>query len=209
MRGRIPGAVIGSRAAKARTRRILPAEVRVDDLMAAAADLFIAKGIAATTVDDIVAKAGVGKGTFYHYFDTKADVIVALRDRFAAEFVAHAAAAVDACPPDDHPGRLSAWLAGAVEAYLSSYRLHDVVFHDFTHSQRKSREKDSVLAQLVTLLDDGQRSGIWRFTNARTVALIVFDGMHGVVDDAIAAGQRDAKPLVELLNDAFVRMLKA
>jgi AcrR family transcriptional regulator len=74
--------------------------------MAAAADLLIAKGIDATTVDDIVAKAGVGNGTFYHYFDTKADVIVALRQRFAAEFVAHAAAAAEACPLDDHPGRL-------------------------------------------------------------------------------------------------------
>jgi AcrR family transcriptional regulator len=207
MAGRNPWAATGSRAAKLRTRRVLPAEVRIDDLMAAAADLFIAKGIDATTVDDIVAKAGVGKGTFYHYFDTKSDVIVALRDRFAAGFIARAAAAVDACPPDDHPGRLSAWLSAAVEAYLSNYRLHDVVFHDFTHSQRKTREKDSVIAQLVTLLDDGQRSGVWRLTNARMVAIIIFDGMHGVVDDAIASGQRDPKPLVKLLSEAFLRTL--
>jgi AcrR family transcriptional regulator len=201
--------VIASRAAKLRTRRVLPAEIRVDDLIVAAADLFVAKGIDATTVDDIVAKAGVGKGTFYHYFDTKSDVIVALRDRFAAEFIARAAAAMNACAPDDHAARLSAWLSGAVEVYLSRYELHDIVFHDFTHSQRKSREKDSVLAQLVMLLDDGRRAGVWRFADARVAALIVFDGMHGVVDDAIASGQRDPKPLVALLCGAFSRMLKA
>lgn len=198
----------GSRAAKLRARRVLPAEIRIDDLMAAAADLFVAKGIDATTVDDIVAKAGVGKGTFYHYFDTKSDVVVALRNRFAVEFVDRAAAAVNACPPDDHPARLSAWLAAAVGVYLSRYELHDVVFHDFTHSQRKSREKDSVIAQLVTLLGDGQRAGVWRFADPRVAAIIVFDGMHGVVDDAIASGQRDPKPLVVLLGEAFSQMLK-
>jgi hypothetical protein len=116
---------------------------------------------------------------------------------------------MNACAPDDHAARLSAWLSGAVEVYLSRYELHDIVFHDFTHSQRKSREKDSVLAQLVMLLDDGQRAGVWRSADARVAALIVFDGMRGVVDDAIASGQRDPKPLVALLCEAFSRMLKA
>ena len=69
------------RGAAQRWRRTQPAEVRVDDLMSAAAALFIAKGIEATTIDDIVARAGVAKGTFYHYFSTKADVIIALRAR--------------------------------------------------------------------------------------------------------------------------------
>jgi len=198
-----------SRNAKVRKRRVLPAEVRVDDLMAAAADLFIARGIDVTTVDDIAAKAGVGKGTFYHYFDTKWDVIVALRDRFTAEFVARADAAVVACPLDDHTGRLSAWLSGAIETYLDRYELHDIVFHDFTHSQRRSREKDAVIAQLVLLLEDGERAGVWSFPNARMAAIIVFDGMHGVVDDAIASGQRDPNRLVKLLGKAFSSMLKA
>jgi AcrR family transcriptional regulator len=207
MVGRVPSATTGSGSLKLRRRRVLPAEIRIDDLMAAAADLFIAKGIDVTTVDDIVAKAGVAKGTFYHYFDTKADVIVALRDRFAAEFITRADTAVAACPPDDHPRRLSAWLSGAVETYLARYELHDIVFHDFTHSQRRSREKDAVIAQLVTLLDDGRRVGVWRFRSARAAALIIFDGMHGVVDDAIASGQHDPKPLVQLLSEAFSRML--
>jgi hypothetical protein len=32
--------------------------------------------------------------------------------------------------------------------------------------------------------------------------------MTGVVDDAISPGQQDPKPLVELLSEAFSRMLK-
>lgn len=189
-------------------RRILTAEIRIDDLMSAAAELFIARGIDATTVDDIVAKAGVGKGTFYHYFDTKADVILALRERFSQDFIGRVATAIEACATGNHPARLAAWLTAAVETYLANYELHDVVFHDFTHSKRQSREKDSVLAQLTTLLGDGEKAGAWQAPDARAVALIIFDGMHGVVDDAIASGRRDPEKLSRLLISLFSRLLQ-
>lgn len=206
MVGRMRNAV---RAERQRPRRILPAEIRVDDLMTAAAELFIAGGIEATTVDDIVARAGVAKGTFYHYFATKADIILALRERFSRDFLARVAAAVDACPGDDQPARLSAWINGAVAAYLANFQLHDVVFHDFSHSRRQSREKDAVIAALAALLEAGREAGIWAFPDARAAALILFDGMHGVVDDAIAAGRHDPEPLCALLTGLFARMLAA
>jgi len=189
-------------------RRVLSAETRIDDLISAAASLFVAKGIDATTVDDIVMRAFVGKGTFYHYFDSKTDVILALRERFAENFIQRVAAAVDACPANDHPARFGAWLTAAVETYLASYKLHDVVFHDFTHSRRQSQEKDGVISQLVSLLEDGEQAGAWQFANARTVALVLFDGMHGVVDDAIAAGRRDTEVLVKQLLDVLSRLLQ-
>ncbi len=190
-----------------RPRRVLPAEVRVENLMAAAAGLFIARGIDGTTIDDIVAKAGVAKGSFYHYFATKGDVVLALRARFSQDFATQVADAVGRCAPDDHPSRLSAWLRAAIGAYLGNYALHDVVFHDFRHSQRRSAEKDLVLAPLEALLGAGRDAGCWSFPDARSAALVVFDGMHGVVDDAIAAGQHDPEPLCAGLETMFARML--
>lgn len=181
----------------------------MDDLTAAAADLFIAQGIDSTTVDEIVTRAGVAKGTFYHYFATKADVIVALRERFARDFVSRIAVCIEESSPNDHHGRLSAWVRGAVETYLENFKLHDVVFHDFTHSRRQSYEKDAVLSQLTSLLEEGRQAGVWVFPQARAAALILFDGMHGVVDDAIAGGARDPRPLCRLLESMFVRMLSA
>lgn len=187
----------------------MPAEVRIDDLMSAAAELFIDKGFDATTVDDIVSRAGVAKGTFYHYFATKTDVILALRAQFSGDFVTRVAAAIEACPAEDHRARFSGWIRGAVETYLANYQLHDVVFHDFTHRRRQSHEKDAVIAQLDALLRAGAEAGAWTLPDSRAVALILFDGMHGVVDDAIAAGKLDPEPLWRLLSAMFSRMLRA
>lgn len=188
-------------------RRTLPAEVRTDDLMAAAAALFIAKGVDATTIDEIVARAGVAKGTFYHYFATKTDVVLALRERFSRDFVTSVSEAIDACATTDFAARLSGWIHGAVRAYLADFELHDVVFHDFSHSRRQSKEKDVVIAQLVALLEAGEAAGAWSVPDIRMTALVLFDGMHGVVDDAIARGSRDPQPLCDILLELFSRML--
>jgi AcrR family transcriptional regulator len=46
-------------------------DARPSELTAAALDLFVEKGFAATRLDDIAARAGVSKGTLYLYFDSK------------------------------------------------------------------------------------------------------------------------------------------
>jgi len=44
---------------------------RTAELLAAALDLFVEKGYAATRLDDVAALAGVSKGTLYLYFESK------------------------------------------------------------------------------------------------------------------------------------------
>jgi len=46
-------------------------DARPSELTAAALQLFIEKGYAATRLDDVAARAGVAKGTLYLYFDSK------------------------------------------------------------------------------------------------------------------------------------------
>lgn len=46
-------------------------EARPGELAAAALELFVDKGFAATRIDDIAKRAGVSKGTIYLYFDSK------------------------------------------------------------------------------------------------------------------------------------------
>ncbi|MDT3737596.1 MAG: TetR/AcrR family transcriptional regulator [Denitratisoma sp.] len=46
-------------------------EARPQELTAAALELFVEKGFAATRLEEVAARAGVSKGTLYLYFDSK------------------------------------------------------------------------------------------------------------------------------------------
>jgi AcrR family transcriptional regulator len=68
-------------------------------LASAAVDLFAANGYEATTVDDIAVAAGVGRRTFFRYFDAKDDVLFANHDEIVAEMEEEFAAADPARDP--------------------------------------------------------------------------------------------------------------
>ena len=54
-----------------------------EKLLDAAERLMLGKGFPATTVDEICAAAGLTKGSFFHYFESKDDLGRAVLDRFA------------------------------------------------------------------------------------------------------------------------------
>lgn len=53
-------------------------EERPAELMAAALDLFVERGFAATRLDDVASRAGVSKGTLYLYFSSKEELFKAV-----------------------------------------------------------------------------------------------------------------------------------
>ncbi len=55
-----------------------------EKLLNAAQRLMLAKGFAATTVDEICKSAGLTKGSFFHYFESKDHVSKATLERFAS-----------------------------------------------------------------------------------------------------------------------------
>ena len=67
-------------ARHARAPRRRRKEARPGELQAAALELFVEKGFAATRLDDVAARAGVSKGTLYLYFDSKVDLFQSVVD---------------------------------------------------------------------------------------------------------------------------------
>lgn len=62
-------------------------------LVAAAAALFLRQGYAATGVNEIMQRAGVTAGSFYHFFATKEELLLAVVDRLGGELEAELEAA--------------------------------------------------------------------------------------------------------------------
>lgn len=156
--------------------------------MDAAQGLFLEKGFDATSVDEIVAQAGVAKDTFYFHFKTKDDVLQARRERFVVKFHERLQAAVDACTPDDWRGRLDAWMQAAIDGYLDQFPLHDLVFHEFRPSSRRMMSHDNPITEhLARLIADGVEDGAWTAPHPRLMAAMLFGGFHGAVDEEIVS----------------------
>ena len=66
--------------------RIVKAPIeRKAEFIRTAQQLFYTKGYETTSVNDIIKAVGVSKGAFYHYFDSKQDVLSAVVDTLIAQ----------------------------------------------------------------------------------------------------------------------------
>lgn len=175
--------------------------------MDAALALFLEKGIAGTIIDEIVSKAGASKGTFYHYFSSKNDIVAALRERFSRTFREGTQAAVDSVPDNDWSGKLKAWTITAVTNYLEQHEVHDVVYHEQGDHNRANVELAAMLAQIESLVSGGCRAKAWNINNTKLASVVIFSSMHGAVDDAINKKNVDRNALIGDLLEIFRRVL--
>lgn len=182
------------------------AEQRRADLLESASRLFVEKGYAATTMNEIAADAGFAKGTLYHYFANKAELLESLREDFDKRIKARIQARVDRSPADDWPGRIRAWIDGAVDAYFALSDLHDVVIYGVEMPFRNSMIDSEVTRGLAGLLEDGVRAGAWNVKDCRWTAVMMFYCFRGGCDEAMTGAQR-AEDIPDRLYAVFLRML--
>src|SRR5271157_4195624 len=76
--------------------RVVDRQARRAELVSAATTLFAQRGVANTAVSDIVKAAGVAQGTFYLYFDSKDDAVLAVVGHVANAIFEGTAARIDA-----------------------------------------------------------------------------------------------------------------
>lgn len=162
--------------------RTKPLEERRDDLMNAAQELFLRRGVDPTTIGQITSAAEVAKGTFYLYFESKEDVLLALRERFRTNFLIDVGHAVSQQPDDDWSGKLRAWVRTAVGKYLDAVALHDLLFHQGHRPGREKLRDNKAIAHLANVLSSGTAAKAWAVERPQEVAVFLMYGVHGVID---------------------------
>ncbi|MFT3802405.1 MAG: TetR/AcrR family transcriptional regulator [Burkholderiaceae bacterium] len=189
-------------------RRTRSPQTRRAALMDAAEALFLSKGVAATSVEDIAGAAQVAKGTFYLYFTSRDAMLDALQQRFMQTYCERIEQAMARCRPDDWNARLRNWCKTSLDGLLEQVMLHDMLFHDVRPDDRGFMMRNPVITQLAELLRAGARAGAWQVSDARGLAVMMFHSMHGLADDAVAHGTAERRaPLVRLLVRTFTRAL--
>jgi AcrR family transcriptional regulator len=67
-------------------------------LVESALRVFAEKGLDAASIDDVIAAAGVSRGTFYNYFRTDAELAAAVSEELTSETIGHIEAKVGELP---------------------------------------------------------------------------------------------------------------
>jgi AcrR family transcriptional regulator len=101
-------------------RRRLDLEVRREQLLAAAFELFVSRGYEEVGIEDVARAAGASKGLVYHYFPTKKDLYRAAVERGAAILLERIRTLQDA-PPLER-------LATGLDAYFAYVAEHEMAY---------------------------------------------------------------------------------
>jgi len=163
--------------------RVVKREARRAELVSAAASLFSERGVAKTTVSDIVKVAGVAQGTFYLYFDSKDEVVLAVVERMGEAMIDGAAARVEAGPSAvDKLLILRDLLSdvgsepGAAELIELMHRPENRALHD--------RFAEDLTPRFVPLVEEiveqGVAEGVFNVEDTRAAAWFVLAGLQSV-----------------------------
>lgn len=187
------------------------ADVRRGELLAAAQALFFTKGYEATTVADIMERAGVSKGGFYHHFTAKDDLLEALAESLATEAVERLRPTVEE-EGLDAVARMNAVLADArrlkVQDAAAIRAAFDVAFRpeNIVLYHRLNRATGKVMVPLFArILRQGKDEGLFRIDDPVTTAEIIIclgTSTHDAVASAIeAAGTPRADEAIAALEE--------
>ncbi len=181
------GAMIegGDRNPRTRTR-----DVRRRELLEATVRVLSRKGIASTSVDDIVREAGVAKGTFYLYFASRDDAINAIAE-WLVESVADRIQAV-ADDADRTPvERLLAFGASVRQVGGEPYErdLVEVVHRPenrLLHDRMGEKALSRLAPTVAEIIASGIQLGLFRRQDpnrAGTWVIACFGSLHDAVSD--------------------------
>lgn len=123
-------------------------------LLAAAAEVFAARGYARSTVETVVERAGMSRRTFYEHFDDLGHALLELHEDAAARTLAWVRARIEA--ESDPVEKLRAGVTGFLEMLANNGDLARVVFREVRSAgpQHEAR-REAVLVEFAKLLHDG------------------------------------------------------
>jgi AcrR family transcriptional regulator len=185
---------IGSGSESSAPRKRADARRNEETLLEAAAAVFIASGVDAP-VRDIAAKAGVGVGTIYRHFPTRADLIVAVY-RHQVEACVEAGPALLANSDSPHTA-LARWIDLFVDFLVTKHGLAEALQSDeATFVTLHAYFIDRLMPVCAELLDAAARAGEIR---PDIEALELMRGVGNLCIGADKDPRYDARRVVELL----------
>ena len=144
-------------------RVVKTAEERKNEILDVAEQLFVEKGFEQASTNDIIARIGIARGTLYHHFRSKEEILDAIVERMTRAGIARARAIVS-----DKSVPIYERLTGAVLALNINTEAGAEVFEQIHKPQnallhRKMEEQllRGVVPIIAELIEEGNKSGLF------------------------------------------------
>lgn len=185
---------------------------RKEELIDTAERLFRTKGYAACTINDILREVAIAKGTFYHYFKSKEDVLDAMVDRYADRALAQvqdALAAAEGAAPAQR--LLLAFQSMNVRQEFGDHLLEQMHAGEnaLLHQKSLSRMVMGMAPVLARIVEEGSQAGAWRCRHPLPYMQIFLAAALSLMDEGIfGMDDHTQQALLPALISALEKLLE-
>ena len=144
-------------------RIVKPAEERKNEILDVAEQLFAEKGFDNASTNDIINRLGIARGTLYHHFGSKEEILDALVERMTREGIARAKAIIS-----DKSRPLMERLTGAIISLSAGGGAMPAVLEQIhkpqnalLHQKMQERLISGVVPLISELIREGNEEGIF------------------------------------------------
>jgi TetR/AcrR family fatty acid metabolism transcriptional regulator len=190
------------------TRQRRKGEIRRQQILDAAIEVFAERGFHTSRVSDIAGRAGVAYGLVYHYFDNKDEILRTIfLERWSVVLHVIESAISDAETPVE--ARLRSIIGFLVDIYKANADIVEVIVLELLHSPAFMRDEvvlgfQRAFAGISELVREGQRRGEIRQDLTPDVFSLFFFGGMEVAFNAVAL---KVFALREIPTEAFARSM--
>lgn len=177
-------------------------------LLDAAERLFGEQGVAATTVSDITGAAGVAKGTFYLYFDSKEHLLGTLKERFIEGMVDVVAEATGDLEPADIRERGDQLVAAVVDYELAHRNMLEVAVRespDPDTAELFAEANRRMIGLIEAAIHSGANVGQVRVQDPETTASLIYFGLAGTLYHVLLYEEEMDRERLVAAGQALVR----
>ena len=192
-----------------RHRRITKApDDRRQDILSAGLTLFRSTGFAATTIADIATQAGIAKGTFYLYFDSKDELLGVLWERYVDDLIRKGSEILG--DGDGWWPTMDRLWAVLIEHAAAHAELHRIVYSGADGKARDLCKQSSqrIIDILAAYVHRGAAEGAFQAADVELTARLVYLAAEGLLDD-VGGHERvvDPAPITAAVQELCHRAL--
>lgn len=180
---------------------------RKNEIIDTAAKLFVTKGYEQCSVNDILNTIGIAKGTFYHYFKSKEDVLDAVIDKISSRLSEKITMVADNSELTPEDKILHVFLSMRVDEKIEELLIEEMHKSENALMHQKSLVSSvNILTPILTqIVEEGIEKGVFHCDYPEQYMQIFLASASTLLDDGIFQVEPEK---TQRLFEAMIRMLE-